>query len=322
MAQHSDQEVKLSNAYSSKFAIIGYGSQARAWMANLTDSSVEFSLFLRPGATYDLLKKTQNSSHPIFLLNDFKELNKHQYFIILIPDDQHLSLIEDLAHYLPSKSTFIYAHGYSVLSDQLPVKFKQFGHILLAPKAIASEVRARFLSGEKLSAVVSQEHGLDETQDAAVLDELCNGLGVTQMIMATFQQECFADLISEQAILCSTLLESPRRVYELMLRKGIPKEVAFVECFEEMKLIVDTLLKVGPEAFFQLISPNALCGGSNATEILFDSEYQQKIENLWKQLENGSFFQWMRLQNPTETRQKIIQKWRETKLDNFFDQTK
>ena len=55
-------------------------------------------------------------------------------------------------------------------------------------------------------------------------------------------------------------------------------------------------------------------------EILFDSEYQTKLENLWKELENGSFFEWMKEQNPASTRQQLVSNWKKSQLDKIFSE--
>jgi ketol-acid reductoisomerase len=134
-----------------------------------------------------------------------------------------------------------------------------------------------------------------------------------------FSQEALADMFSEQAVLCSTLPYVAKSAFEILLSKGIPKELAFYECFYEMKLIIDTLLKVGPEAFFQMISPNAFIGGERASKILFDDHFHVALNKLWDDLENGKCLRDMdqEMNHLSDLRAAVGRKWEGPILNEF-----
>ena len=68
--------------------------------------------------------------------------------------------------------------------------------------------------------------------------------------------------------------------YKKLREKDVPAELAYMECWQEVKLIADTMIKIGPKAFFEAISPNALIGAHKATELFFDESYEKKLNSL------------------------------------------
>ncbi|MCO4793570.1 MAG: hypothetical protein KC493_07655 [Bacteriovoracaceae bacterium] len=299
--------------------IIGFGSQAKAWASNLKDSGLEVHILLRSGSR----SLRDAKSHGYKVLTFDQDLSGEKGpFIVLTPDHTHHEILSILKNKLEFKnSCFIYAHGYSFLRHKFDELYPESHHLLLAPKAIASEVRKRYLNSERLVAVLADPEGKSQE----TLSELVKSLGITKVINSSFQDETWADLFSEQTLLCSLLPYGAKKSYDFLVEKGINPEVAFTECWMEVKLIADAMLDYGPEGFFNLISPNALIGGEKATSTLFDNEYQTKLDSLWSDIKSGKFDQEIDNTDVSKLREKVLKDWSNSTLSktykSFFEDT-
>ena len=189
---------------------------------------------------------------------------------------------------------------------------------LLAPKAIAGEVRRRYLQKEKLGACLSVEPGPQEE----FLRSLASKLGLTSLFPSTFKEEAHADLFSEQSLLCSALPYMALYSYNKLREKGHSKEVAYMECWMEVKLIADTMVDMGPEAFFNLISPMALTGGELARKQLFDQDYFDKLEQIYRNIDSGEFFVRTDRTDFEQTRKDVLAFWKKQELTQTFNELK
>jgi len=296
-----------------RVTIIGYGSQAKAWAANLRDSGLNISVLLR----------SQSESIELVKNDGFQVLNFDQLdsagdlFLFLTPDDSHHLIAEELKKKVSlTGKTFVFAHGYSYLRYDFETIYPETNHLLLAPKAIASELRERYLAKEILVGVLSDPKG----EKTELLDFLASKLGLTKKIQASFKDEAWADLFSEQSVLCSLLPYGARKSYDYLIDKGINPEVAFTECWMEVKLIADAMLKFGPKGFAELISPNALIGGEKAKNLIFDNEYQKKLDSLWSDISSGKFDREVDETNTSELRKNILDDWNKSTLPKVFDE--
>ncbi len=292
--------------------ILGLGSQGKAWAQNWQDQKIPFHILSRGSKnTLEEIQKL-NLSHQ--LLQEWRP-QAHDIFVMLIPDHTHKQVLEFFAQRgreIPL--TFIYAHGVSYTQYHWNKIYPSWSHLLLAPKAIASEVRANYLSHEPLAAVYSTEGSSDKDAEKLVLF-LARELGINQgPFKTTFQEETRADLFSEQALLCSLLPYGARIVFEKMLERGISREVAYLECWREVKLIADAMIKFGPENFHKLISPNALYGGEKARHIIFDKSFHAKLDKLASEIWSGSFFEEIMEQDFDALRRKVTEDWSKTTL--------
>ncbi len=292
--------------------IVGFGNQAKAWALNLRDSGWSIVIALRKESSSRTLASQMNFE----LIEIGKALSAFQQLILLIPDHCHLEFLQESQNILSQETRLVYAHGASYDEHNFKKNFPHFSHLLLAPKAIASEVRFQFQTNGKLGACSSLEASLNPQKDSLFLQELSQDLGITGgPYPTTFREEAFADLVSEQSLLCGLLPYAALHSYNILRAKGITPELAFMECWLEVKFIADAMIKMGPESFFQLISPNALIGAEYAQNLFFDKEYQKKLEHLCEQIENGEFFSLAAQTKLPKMRKKIADFWKNTELN-------
>ena len=292
-----------------EFGIIGFGNQAKAWALNLRDSGYEVTIYLRP----------DSPSHQLVTELGFPTSNfenfASSFVALLTPDETHFRILEQLAHI--SNLTILYAHGHSLYYDQLAEKFPHFEHILCAPKAIASELRFQYQTNGSIGGVYSLEKTRDHNLETWLLD-FAKDLGLNVFYPASIADETKADLFSEQSLLCSVLPYASLNSFNKLREKGISKEVAFFETWYEVKLIADTLIQVGPQKFFEMISPNALIGSEIGKELLFDENYKNKLNELYTRIEDESFLKHVKETDIEQLRTKISNFWKDQELSQIF----
>jgi ketol-acid reductoisomerase len=290
--------------------IVGFGSQARAWALNLRDSKVELKIALQPGSAS--VKKAESLGFECILL-ETNSVRDYSCFVMLIPDDKHLAFFEKNISFLNKKSHFIYAHGFSLSKERLHEKYPQFIHSLLAPKAIASDVRFQYETKGKIGAAFFT----DKSENEIVLRNLAAKVGFTALYKSHFDEECMADLFSEQSLLCSLIPYGALKSYNLLRVNGVSEEVAFMECFLELKSISQAFVTMGPIAFFNLISPNALIGSQKGRKLLLNESFDQAMEKILIDIKNKGFYKEVEI-DANLLRQQVVKEWDLEELSQTF----
>lgn len=304
-----------------EFGIIGFGNQAKAWALNLKDSGYQVTIYLRANSPSHQI--AQQMSFTTSTIDKIKE----SYLAILTPDETHPQILEQLKNY--HNKTILYAHGYSLHYDLLAEQYPQFEHILCAPKAIASELRFQYQTNGAIGGVYSLEkvkkkNTIENKRQKENKSEWILGfakdLGLTDFYPATIADETKADLFSEQSLLCSVLPYACLNSYNKLREQGISKEVAFFETWYEVKLIADTLMQVGPQKFFNLISPNALLGSEIGKDLLFDQGYKEKLNILYTKIEDESFIEQIKTTDMEKLRESVTSFWQHQELTHTFNE--
>jgi len=293
--------------------ILGFGSQAQAWCKNLILEGWDLSVMLRQ--TSPSFAFAQQLNFKIIKMEQ-SEFPETKAVALLAPDHLHLEILKDLAPKLSIGTVIILAHGYSYAAFDLPGLFPNLKFALLAPKAIASELHGRKLSKKSLAAVWDAS---DDDQVEKMLFSLMKDLGITYQVKASCEEETKADLFSEQTILCSLLPYGAKLAFDHLIEKGINPELAFIECWMELKLIADAMVEKGPEAFFQLISPNALIGSSKARDQLLGSHYQKNLHQLYSDIEDGNFYKQCQSISVDEHRRIVLDEWKDSQLQKTYN---
>lgn len=274
-----------------EITLIGYGNQGRAWAANLRDSGWKVKVSGRAGEEGGL--GLINAARDGFEVVAPADLHKVSGIIaLLLPDEVIPHFFNKYLASPPVGVTrsFIFAHGFSVVFGKIP--FQEFDEIILvAPKGIGTKLRQNYLAGSGVMGVlaVAQDTSQNAWQKAR---QIANGLGCDRVgiVETTVRGETFADLLSEQAILCGAVPALVKKSVDFLVAKGIDPRLATYECLHELKLIVDMMVEFGIEGMFKKVSRTAHFGGILAKEaILPESELNAKLEGLWQKIEDGSF---------------------------------
>ena len=304
-----------------RLTIIGFGNQARAWGLNLKDSNFPVRIALRSknasfeGATSSGLEAVEIGSSDFF---------QDEIYALLIPDQLHVEFLKNHGEHFRPGTTILYAHGYSLLKHQFELLYPHINHVLFAPKSIGTELRKQFLIEGKLGAVYSTEHFHgDSLLFEQWMKNFSKAIGINLgPYRTTIKNETEADLYSEQGLLCSLIPYAASEMFRGLTDKGIEPELAYFECWHELKLIVNAMVDVGPKGFFDLISPNALIGSEKGYQKLFTPAFQNNLNSLFSEIQDGSFNQEIDEANVEEIRNRIINRWKASPLQLTFEKMK
>lgn len=302
-----------------RLTIVGFGNQAKSWAQNLQDSGARVRVALRSGSHSALVSKKLGFEVVEIGSAEFFE---DTAFALLTPDHTHADFLREFGKGFKTSSLIVYAHGFSCLEGDFPSAFPDLRHVLFAPKAIGTELRRQFQIKGKLGAVYSLDFvsGDKKTVEEWV-KRLAQDLGINMgPFPTTFLRETQADLYSEQGLLCSLIPYTAAEMFEHLVDQGVEPELAYFECWHELKLIVNAMVEMGPLAFFDLISPNALIGSEKGYQKLMTPEFKQNLKNLLQDIQTGAFNQELSKTSLEETRHKIRGRWEKSALTKTFTQ--
>ena len=304
----------MANTPWQNITVVGLGSQGLAWAKNLRDSGRNISCFLRPNSPK--MEKAQKLG-----FKTVQTFFDSDVLLLLIPDHAHLDFLKENLHNIPDGMNIVFAHGASTLEHNLIESFPQWNHLLLAPKAIASEVRLAKLEGNGIGAVYSVEGVLkDKELIRKHLLSLAKDLAISAgPFEVTFAQEARADLLSEQSLLCGLIPYAAKACYDQLVAAGIPKELAYLEAWHEVKLIGNAMAEKGPVDFYKLISPHALVGGQMSSELLFDKNFLETLQKIKDDIWSGDFFEKIKNEDFNEKRELEIKKWANHSLQSVYE---
>ena len=109
------------------------------------------------------------------------------------------------------------------------------------------------------------------------------------VIKATFAQETEEDLFGEQAVLCGGLVELVKAGFETLTEAGYPEELAYFECYHEMKMIVDLMYESGIHFMNYSISNTAEYGEYYAGPKVINEQSREAMKLILKRIQNGEF---------------------------------
>lgn len=296
-----------------QLTIIGFGNQAKAWSKNLRDSGYPLRVALRPDSPS--LDEAVQAGFDVVEIGS-PDFYQGRAFALLTPDHTHHEFMQTHGHLFPEGTQLLYAHGYSLLKNRFNETFPRLSHILFAPKSIGSELRNQYLLKGKLGAVYSLEFARGNLEQVeAELRGLARALGINMGPFKTsFERETRADLYSEQGLLCSLVPYAAKEMFETMVADGIEPELAYFECWFELKLIVAAMVDNGPKAFFDLISPNALVGAEKGSQRLMTDEFKANLRSLYTEIKNGTFDAELDKTQISELREQIRKRWEKSPL--------
>ncbi len=299
-----------------QLTIIGFGNQARSWAMNLRDSGFPVRVALRSGSP----SKAEATREKFTVIElESSEFENSDAIALLIPDDAQAKFLEDHGPRLDEGATILYAHGYALSRQHLEKKFPQLRHVLFAPNSIGTELRKQYLSKGKLGAVFSLEYVLEKKETEIWLRNLARSLGITMGPYATtFLRETNADLYSEQGLLCSLIPYAASEMFNHLVEEGTEPELAYFECWHELKLIINAMVDKGPEGFFDLISPNALIGAEKGYHRLMNDEFRKSMHSLFEDIKSGKFDAEVNSADVPALRKTIRERWNNDELNKTF----
>ena len=281
-----DQDVNWSAIEGKTVAIIGYGSQGHAHALNLKESGVNVVVGLYAGSK----SKAKAEAHGLKVATVADAVKQADITMVLIPDEKQADVYkEEIGPNLKKGSALAFAHGFNIHFKQI-VPPKGVDVFMVAPKGPGHLVRRTFTEGSGVPAVFAVEK--DETGKCfEIALAYARGVGSTRsgVLQTTFRDETEEDLFGEQCVLMGGVCQLMQTGFEVLVEAGYPPEMAYFECFHEMKLIVDLCYEGGMTKMRQSCSDTAEYGDYMIGPRIITEETKKEMKKVLKEIQDGTF---------------------------------
>ncbi|MEW6229430.1 MAG: ketol-acid reductoisomerase, partial [Bacillota bacterium] len=105
------------------------------------------------------------------------------------------------------------------------------------------------------------------------------------------------DLFGEQAVLCGGMTELVRAGFETLVEAGYQPEIAYFECLNELKLIVDLVYEGGISWMRRCVSDTAEFGDLVCGKRVINACVRQEMKKLLEEIQSGEFARTWILEN-------------------------
>jgi ketol-acid reductoisomerase len=283
---YHDRDCDLEVIRARKVAVVGYGSQGRTQALNLRDSGVrDIRIGVREGKSADLAR-----ADGFEVVSVAEAAAWAGVLALLTSDEAHRDLwTNEIAPHLRDGSALIFAHGLSVRFG-LVKPGAGLDVVLVSPKGIGPRIRELYLEGEGVFGLFGVHQDASGNARAIGLSfAAALGCGRKGILETTFRDECESDLFGEQVVLCGGVPELVRDAFDTLVAAGYPPEVAWFECFYELKLVTDLMFARGIAGAFEKISNTAEYGAYLTGPRVIGEAARQAMAGVLRDVQDGSF---------------------------------
>jgi ketol-acid reductoisomerase len=269
-----------------KVAVIGYGSQGHAHALNLRDSGIEVEVGLRAGSPSG--DAAEEAGLTVSTVG--QATRGAQVVAILVPDHVQKGVYEqEIEPNLEPDAALLFAHGLNVHFGRI---VPAAGHdvVMVAPKAPGHRVRELYESGAGTPGLVAvHQNASGQALELALAYGTAIGCGRVGLLETTFAEETESDLFGEQAVLCGGVTSLIKAGFETLVEAGYQPEIAYYECLNELKLIVDLIYEGGFEYMRYSISDVAEYGDLTRGPRVVDERVKETMRTLLDEIRSGAF---------------------------------
>jgi ketol-acid reductoisomerase len=282
-----DQDVKKEYLEGKIVAIIGYGSQGRAQALNLHDSGVKVVVGLREGSkSFNLVEKDGLKAMSISEAAKIGDIVQ-----ILIPDEVQAKVYyqEGIDKNLQEGNVLMFSHGFNVHFGQI-VPPKNVDVVMIAPKSPGRLVREMYVQEKgvpNLIAVYQDYSG--KTKEIGLAYSQAIGGTRAGTIETSFKEETETDLFGEQTVLCGGVTALIQAGFDTLIEAGYQPEIAYFECLNELKLIVDLIYQGGITYMRDNVSNTAEYGDLKVGKRIINEETRKEMKKVLTEVQNGEF---------------------------------
>jgi len=289
-----DRDADLGLLKGKKIAIIGYGSQGHAHALNLKDNGCDVRVGLYKGSrSWAVAEKAG-----LTVKTTAEACAESDIIMILAPDTVQAALYaSDIKPNLSAGKMLMFAHGFCIHYGQI-IPPEDVDVTMIAPKAPGHRVREVFVDGQGTPGLLAVYQ--DATGNAKQL-ALAYGKGIgcarAGIIETTFAEETETDLFGEQAVLCGGVSALIKAGFQTLVDAGYQPEIAYFECLNELKLIVDLIYQGGLSYMRYSISDTAEHGDYYAGPKIVTDETRQAMNQLLSDIQDGTYAREWLLEN-------------------------
>jgi len=267
-------------------AIIGYGSQGHAHALNLRDSGVEVQVGLRDGSpSREAAEEAGLDVRPIA-----EAVRGAQVVALLLPDHVQKGVWDEfVAPNLEPGTAVLFAHGLNIHFGRIAPP-ADHDVIMVAPKAPGHRVRELYVSGAGTPGLVAvHQDASGRALELALAYGVGIGCGRVGLLETTFAEETESDLFGEQAVLCGGVPALVQAGFDILIEAGYQPEIAYYECLNELKLIVDLLYQGGYEYMRYSVSDVAEYGDLSRGTRVVDERVREAMRGILEEIRSGAF---------------------------------
>ncbi|MCO8266111.1 ketol-acid reductoisomerase [Haloferax sp. Atlit-12N] len=280
-----DDDADRSQIDDKTVAVIGYGSQGHAHAQNLADSGVDVVVGLRASSS----SRAAAEADGLRVKEPAEAAAEGDIVSILVPDTVQPAVFEEIRDSLDAGDTLQFAHGFNIHYNQIRPP-EDVDVTMVAPKSPGHLVRRNYEANEGTPGLIAvyQDVTGDAKEEALAY---AHGLGCTRagVIETTFQEETETDLFGEQAVLCGGVTSLVKQGYETLVDAGYSPEMAYFECLNELKLIVDLMYEGGLGEMWDSVSDTAEFGGLTRGDRVVDEHARENMEEILEEVQDGTF---------------------------------
>jgi ketol-acid reductoisomerase len=283
---YTESEAPIDPLRGKRIAVIGYGSQGHAHSLNAHDSGLDVMVGLYEGSkSWPAAEKAG-----LKVAEVAAAARQADVIVMLVPDEKQRRIFEENVRpeVSPGKS-LVWAHGFNIHFKQI-VPPEGVDVWMVAPKAPGHRMRELFVEGKGVPSLVAVEQ--DATGRAWELAfAYGNAIGSAKagLIKTTFKEETETDLFGEQSVLCGGITSLIKTGWEVLVEAGYQPEVAYYECLNEMKLIVDLMFEGGMARMRYSVSDTAEFGDYVSGPRIVDESVKQRMREVLKEIQDGTF---------------------------------
>jgi ketol-acid reductoisomerase len=271
-------------------AVIGYGSQGHAHAQNLNDSGIDVVVGLREGSS----SRDAAKSDGLSVATPPEAAAQADVVSILVPDTIQPTVYDQIENELDAGDTLQFAHGFNIHYNQIQPS-DDVDVTLVAPKSPGHLVRRNYEADEGTPGLVAVYQDVTgDAKDQALAYAKAIGCTRAGTIETTFREETETDLFGEQAVLCGGVTSLVKQGYETLVEAGYSEEMAYFECMNELKLIVDLMYEGGLGEMWHSVSDTAEYGGLTRGDRVVDDHAREQMEAVLEEVQDGTFArQWI-----------------------------
>ena len=268
-------------------AVIGYGSQGHAHAQNLNDSGIDVVVGLREGSS----SRDAAKSDGLSVATPPEAAAQADVVSILVPDTIQPTVYDQIENELDAGDTLQFAHGFNIHYNQIQPS-DDVDVTLVAPKSPGHLVRRNYEADEGTPGLVAVYQDVTgDAKDQALAYAKAIGCTRAGTIETTFREETETDLFGEQAVLCGGVTSLVKQGYETLVEAGYSEEMAYFECMNELKLIVDLMYEGGLGEMWHSVSDTAEYGGLTRGDRIIDDHAREQMEEVLEEVQDGTFAQ-------------------------------
>ena len=280
-----DEDANSAAIEDKTVAVLGYGSQGHAHARNLHESGVDVVVGLREGSSSR--EAAEDAGLNVATPDDAAAAA--DVVSVLVPDTVQPAVFEAIEDELDEGDTLQFAHGFNIHYNQIEPP-EHVDVTMVAPKSPGHLVRRNYEQNQGTPGLIAvyQDVSGEAKEEALAYAE---GIGCTRagVIETTFQEEVETDLFGEQAVLCGGVTSLVKHGYETLVDAGYSPEMAYFECLNELKLIVDLMYEGGLGEMWDSVSDTAEYGGLVKGDDIVDDHAREKMEETLEEVRTGEF---------------------------------